>query len=71
VDFGALPPEINSGLMYAGAGSGSLVGAAAAWEGLASELGSAASSYRAVVSDLTGGPWVGPSSVAMAAAAAP
>ena len=57
--------------MYAGAGSGSLVGAAAAWEGLASELGSAATSYRAVVSDLTGGPWVGPSSVAMAAAAAP
>src|SRR6202453_962565 len=71
VDFGLLPPEINSGRMYAGAGSGSLVGAAAAWEGLASELGSAATSYRAVVSDLTGGPWVGPSSVAMAAAAAP
>jgi PPE-repeat protein len=71
MDFGALPPEINSGLMYAGAGSGPLVAAAAAWEGLASELGSAAASYRAVVSDLTGGPWVGPSSVSMAAAAAP
>jgi PPE-repeat protein len=71
VDFGALPPEINSGLMYAGAGSGPLVGAAASWEGLASELGSAATSYRAVVSDLTAGPWVGPSSVSMAAAAAP
>jgi PPE-repeat protein len=73
VDFGALPPEINSGLMYAGAGSGSgsLVAGAAAWEGLASELGSAAMSYRAVVSDLTAGPWVGPSSVSMAAAAAP
>jgi PPE-repeat protein len=71
LDFGALPPEINSGLMYAGAGSGPLVAAAASWEGLASELGSAASSYRAVVSDLTAGPWVGPSSVAMAAAAAP
>jgi PPE-repeat protein len=71
VDFGALPPEINSGRMYAGAGSGSLVAAAAAWEGLASELGSAATSYRAVVSDLSGGPWVGPSSVSMAAAAAP
>src|SRR6202167_6028704 len=57
--------------MYAGAGSGSLVGAAAAWEGLASELGSAATSYRAVVSDLTSGAWVGPSSLSMAAAAAP
>jgi PPE-repeat protein len=71
VDFGALPPEINSGRMYAGAGSGSLLAAAAAWEGLASQLGSAATSYRAVVSDLTGGAWVGPSSVAMAAAATP
>jgi PPE-repeat protein len=71
VVFGALPPEINSGLMYAGAGSGSLVAAAAAWEGLASQLGSAAASYRAVVSELTGGAWVGPSSVSMAAAAAP
>src|SRR5580693_3637771 len=57
--------------MYAGAGSGSLVAGAADWEGLASELGSAATSYRAVVSDLTAGPWVGPSSLSMAAAAAP
>jgi PPE-repeat protein len=71
MDFGALPPEINSGLMYAGAGSGPLVAAAASWEGLASQLGSAATSYRAVVSDLTAGPWVGPSSLSMAAAAAP
>jgi PPE-repeat protein len=71
VDFAALPPEINSGRMYAGAGSGSLVAAAASWEGLASELGSAATSYRAVVSDLTSGAWVGPSSLSMGAAAAP
>src|ERR1700678_3209808 len=71
VDFGVLPPEINSGRMYAGAGSGPLVAAAASWEGLASQLGSAATSYRAVVSDLTAGPWVGPSSLSMAAAAAP
>src|ERR1700677_5057106 len=71
VDFGALPPEINSGRMYAGAGSGPLVAAADSWEGLASQLGSAATSYRAVVSDLTAGPWVGPSSLSMAAAAAP
>jgi PPE-repeat protein len=71
VDFGALPPEINSGRMYAGAGSGSLAAAAAAWEALASQLGSAATSYRAVVSDLTAGPWEGPSSLSMAAAATP
>jgi PPE-repeat protein len=71
MDFAALPPEINSGRMYAGAGPGPLLAAAAAWDGLASELGSAATSYRAVVAELTGGPWVGPSSASMAAAAAP
>ncbi|WP_276053412.1 PPE family protein [Mycobacterium mantenii] len=57
--------------MYAGAGAGSLVTAAAAWEKLASELSSAAASYQAVVSELTGGPWVGASSGSMAAAVAP
>src|ERR1700733_6278723 len=57
--------------MYAGAGSGSLVAAAASWETLASELGSAAASYRALVADLSSGAWVGPSSLSMAAAAAP
>jgi PPE-repeat protein len=70
-DFGVLPPEVNSGLMYAGAGSGPMVAAAAAWDGLAAELGSAATSYRAVVSELTGQSWLGPSSVTMAASAAP
>ncbi|OCB38928.1 hypothetical protein A5676_14565 [Mycobacterium malmoense] len=70
-DFGLLPPEINSGLMYAGPGSGSMLAAAAAWAGLATELGWAASSYATVVSALTSGPWLGPSAVAMAAAASP
>jgi PPE-repeat protein len=71
VDFGVLAPEINSGRMYAGAGSGSLVAAAAAWAGLAAELGSTATSYQAVVSELTDAAWVGPSSMSMTAAAAP
>jgi PPE-repeat protein len=44
--------------------------AAEAWQGLAAELHSAASSYQSVVSGLTAGPWVGPSSSSMAAAAA-
>jgi PPE-repeat protein len=69
MDAGALPPEINSGLMYAGAGSGPMVAAEAAWEGLAAELSSAAMSYRAVVSELTGEAWLGPSSMSMAASA--
>jgi PPE-repeat protein len=70
MDFAVLPPEINSGRMYAGPGSGSMVAAAAAWDGLAAELRSAAASYSSVMSGLTAG-WQGPSSTAMAAAAAP
>lgn len=71
VDFALLPPEINSVRIYAGAGSAPLVAAATAWDSLAVELNSAATAYRSVLSTLTGGPWVGPSSSAMAAAAAP
>jgi PPE-repeat protein len=71
VDFAALPPEINSGRMYAGAGSGPLLAAAAAWDGLASELNAASTSYQSTVSELTGGTWRGPSSASMAAAAGP
>ena len=71
VDFAGLPPEINSGRMYAGEGSGPLLAAAAAWDGLAWELSAAATSYQSTVSELTGAAWLGPSSASMAAAAAP
>ncbi len=71
LDFGALPPEINSGRMYAGAGAGSMLAAATAWQSLADELTSAASGYGSVVSTLTSGSWTGPSSISMAAAAGP
>ncbi|MCV7309030.1 PPE domain-containing protein, partial [Mycobacterium paraffinicum] len=37
-DFGALPPEVNSGRMYAGPGSGPLMAAAAAWDEIAAEV---------------------------------
>ncbi|OHU81496.1 PPE family protein, partial [Mycobacterium talmoniae] len=70
-DFAALPPEVNSARMYAGAGSAPMLAAATAWDGLAAELGSAAASYRAVVTELTDEPWQGPASASMAAAAAP
>jgi PPE-repeat protein len=70
MDFGIYPPEINSGRMYAGAGSGPMIAAAEAWQGLAAELHSAANSYQSVVSGLTAGSWSGPSSASMAAAAA-
>jgi PPE-repeat protein len=70
MDFAMLPPEINSGRMYVGPGSGPMLAAAAAWDELAAELYSAANSYQSVVSGLTAGPWLGPSSASMAAAAA-
>ncbi len=57
--------------MYAGPGSRSMLAASAAWDGLAAQLHSAASSYGSVISGLTGGPWMGPSSAAMTAAVAP
>src|SRR5246127_4671765 len=71
LDFGALAPEINSGRMYVGAGSGPLLTAAAAWDELAAELQSTAASYGSTVQGLAVGQWIGPSSIAMAAAAAP
>ncbi|KPN45972.1 PPE family protein [Mycobacterium intracellulare] len=71
MDFGVLPPEINSARMYAGPGAGPMMAAAAAWNGLAAELGSAAASYQEVITDLTGEQWLGPASASMAAAAAP
>src|SRR5271163_1211261 len=69
--YAAFPPEINSGRMYTGPGSGSMRAAAAAWDGLAAEIQSTASSYSSVISTLTSGDWVGPSSLTMAAAVTP
>jgi len=70
MDFGIYPPEINSGRMYTGPGSGPMMAAAQAWGSLADELYTAASAYQSVVSELTSGSWSGPSSTAMSAAAA-
>jgi PPE-repeat protein len=71
MDFGALPPEINSGRMYVGPGSGTLLAASAGWESLAAELSTAASGYRSVISSLTDESWIGPTSKSMAAAVTP
>jgi PPE-repeat protein len=71
MDFAFLPPEINSARMYEGPGSGPLLAAAAAWDGLAAELHTAATSYGSVISELTAGPWLGAASAAMTAAAEP
>jgi PPE-repeat protein len=70
MDFGTYPPEINSLRMYTGPGAAPMLTAAQAWQGLAAELHSAASSYQSAISGLTAGPWQGPASASMAAAAA-
>ncbi|WP_459966859.1 PPE family protein [Mycobacterium sp. MUNTM1] len=69
--FVFFPPEINSALIFGGPGAGPLFEAASAWDGLAVELSSSASSFHTTVSDLAGGAWMGPSSMSMTAAAAP
>jgi PPE-repeat protein len=71
MDFAFLPPEINSGRMYDGPGSGPMLAAAAAWDGLATELHSTATSYGSVISELSAGPWLGAASAEMTAATAP
>ncbi|OBA82870.1 hypothetical protein A9W99_09895 [Mycobacterium sp. 1164966.3] len=70
-DFGVLPPEVNSGRMYAGPGAGPMLAAAAGWDGLAAEWDTAARGYGSIVTELTSAPWVGPASTAMLAVAAP
>lgn len=71
MDYGALPPEINSARIYSGPGSAPLRAAAASWQRLAAELNSTATSYSKVISDLTSQGWRGPSSMSMATATAP
>lgn len=68
MDYAALPPEINSARMYSGAGATPMMAAAAAWNGLAAELSSTATSYQTVISTLTGDQWRGAAATAMAAA---
>jgi hypothetical protein len=70
MSFLTSPPEINSSLMYSGAGSGPMLAASAAWDGLATELGSAAQSFSSITSGLAGQGWQGPASAAMLSTAA-
>lgn len=70
MDFSAIPPEINSGLMYAGPGPGGLIGAGQAWNTLSQDLSSTATAYGSVITDLAT-TWAGPSSQAMMTAVQP
>ena len=70
-DFAAMPPEVNSALMYAGVGSGPMMAASATWNNLASELSTTAAQYESIVSTLTTEHWRGAGSTSAAAAAQP
>ncbi|OBA84546.1 hypothetical protein A9W99_01435 [Mycobacterium sp. 1164966.3] len=70
MDFGTLPPEINSARMYHGPGPGSMLAAAAAWDELAGQLYEAAADYHAMTSGLVDG-WQGAAATAMGLAATP
>jgi PPE-repeat protein len=69
--FAVLPPEVNSGRMYAGPGVGPMLTTASAWDELANDLHSAADDFEGVVSGLTSDPWQGPAAESMVASAAP
>jgi PPE-repeat protein len=71
MDYGAMPPEVNSARMYTGAGSASLLAAATAWNSLAAELSSTADSYQSVIDGLVDYGWQGSASESMAEAVAP
>src|ERR1700722_19354667 len=70
MDFGALPPEINSGRMYSGPGSAPMRAASAAWNLLAAELDSTATQYQSTI-DVLDDEWLGPTSATKAAAGDP
>jgi PPE-repeat protein len=71
MNFAVLPPEMNSARMFAGAGQGPMLAAAAAWDGLAEELHAAAGSFAAVISELADEVWRGPAALAMTRAVGP
>ncbi|MBY0443133.1 MAG: PPE family protein [Mycobacteriaceae bacterium] len=69
MDYGALPPEINSGRMYCGPGAEPMLTAAAAWDALSIDLYATAAACHAAISGLAFS-WTGPAATAMAQATA-
>jgi PPE-repeat protein len=69
--FAVLPPEVNSGRMYAGPGVGPMLTAASAWDELANDLNSSAEDFESVVSGLTSDAWQGAAAESMGVSAAP
>jgi PPE-repeat protein len=70
MSFLTSPPEIISSLLHTGAGPAPMLAASAAWDGLATELSSAAQSFSSITSGLAGDAWQGAASAAMLSTAA-
>jgi PPE-repeat protein len=71
MDFGALPPEVNSARMYSGSGGVPMQVAAAAWDKLADDLYSTAADFNSIILALTDDGWRGDAAEAMIAAVTP
>ena len=67
-DFAARPPEVNSTMIYTGAGAGPMMAAASSFSALSAELSSNAAAYESVIQQL-GSEWTGTSASAAAASA--
>ncbi|MHA7651798.1 PPE family protein [Mycobacterium sp. ML4] len=65
MSFLVASPEVTSTQMHTGAGSAPMYSAAAAWDGLAAELDSAAGSFSSLIRQVTTSAWQGESSRAM------
>lgn len=68
MDYGVLPPEVNSARIYAGPGAAPMLAAATVWDKLARQLDSAATDYAAAATRLSAEQWLGPAAESMAAA---
>ncbi|MCV7199658.1 PPE family protein [Mycobacterium angelicum] len=69
MSFCVSAPEVISAQIHSGPGSEPMLAAAAAWDGLGGELGSAAASFSSLISGLAEGPWQGSAAKAMTAVA--
>jgi len=70
MSFLTSPPEVIASLLHTGPGSAPMLAAAASWDGLATELGTAAQSFSSITSALADQAWRGPASAAMMQTAA-